>query len=71
MNVALVASGVLLAGLGAAAIANPLRVRSFVSGRTWKRDPERAESYQRIWAYAFGGVIALAGLVVVVWGLVT
>ncbi|ELZ20649.1 hypothetical protein C475_20338 [Halosimplex carlsbadense 2-9-1] len=70
MNATLAAAGLLLVGMGAAAIANPLRVRSFVSGRTWKRDPERAELYQRIWVYAFGGMVVLAGLVVVGWGLV-
>jgi hypothetical protein len=70
MNVTLVAAGLLLVGMGAAGIANPLRIRSFVSGRTWKRDPERAEFYQRAWAYAFGGAVVLMGLAVVGWGLV-
>ncbi|WP_135364417.1 hypothetical protein [Halosimplex halophilum] len=70
MNATLVASGLVLAAIGAAAIANPLRIRSFVSGRTWKRDPERAELYQRIWAYAVGAAVVLTGLAVVAWGLV-
>jgi hypothetical protein len=70
MDVTLVAAGLLLVGMGAGAIANPLRIRSFVSGRTWKRDPERAELYQRVWAYVFGGAVALTGLAVVGWGLV-
>ncbi|WP_415380858.1 hypothetical protein [Halosimplex sp. TS25] len=71
MDPAVVFLGVVLIGLGVFAIGFPNYLRSFVSARTWKEDPERAERYQRIWAYGVGVTIAALGFVMVVLGFVT
>ncbi|WP_459192543.1 hypothetical protein [Halosimplex sp. J119] len=69
MDPAVVFLGVVLIGLGVFSIGFPNYLRSFVSARTWKEDPERAERYQRLWAYGIGITIVALGFVVVGLGL--
>jgi len=59
MNVALVLTGLLLIAVGAAMMAVPLRVRSYVSLREWRRDPDRAERKQVRRVRAVGGLVAV------------
>lgn len=51
--------------MGALAARFPVRLRSFASARTWRNDPDRAETYQRPWAYGIAATVVAFGLVVV------
>lgn len=65
VNSVVVCSGLLVVGMGAFAVAFPMRIRSFVSTRRWRDDPETAEQYQQLFSYALGATLAALGLVVV------
>ncbi|WP_436927839.1 hypothetical protein [Halosimplex amylolyticum] len=70
MDPATIFLGVVLIGLGVFSIGFPNYLRSFVSAQTWRDDPERAERYQRLWAYGVGITIVVLGFVVVGLGIV-
>lgn len=66
----LVGPGIVLVAAGAVAVRFPMRIRSFVSAKTGRNDPERAERYQRVFGYLVA-VVGGIGLGTVSLGLVS
>lgn len=71
MDTTLLAVGFVLVCAGVVPLKFPMRIRSIASATTWQEDPDRAERYQRVFAYVVGVVVGGLGLGTVALGLVS
>jgi len=57
--------------MGIVPLTFPMRIRSVAAAKTWQDDSDRAERYQRVFAYVVGATVGGFGLGTVALGLVS
>ena len=64
------ATGILCVLAGVYALARPLSIRNYPSGKQWESDPENAKQEQRAFAAMIAFFMIIGGIALIVLGLV-